>query len=124
MLSFNRYLGDHRFRLLDNLEAMNYDVETDPKYLTVYGKINEYLDLIGGEQFYYLSPPVRVKLKIERSTFLYKMQDFYDKSIVFTTKEGFDLFLEQNRDKFKNCKQFEMIKKVKWRDKFCIYDKI
>lgn len=118
---------DHGFRLLDSLEAMNYNVEKDPKFLTVYGKVDEYLDLAGGELFYRLVPPVRVTIRIERSTFMYKMRDLlYDKSIVFTTKVGFDFFLEQNRDKFKGYAQFKMIKskRVKYKDEFCIYDKI
>ena len=124
MLNFNRYQGNQSFRILDNLEALYYNIREDKKYLTVYGKVNEYLDLEGGELFYCLVPSARVIFKIERSTFTHKIQDFYDKSIVFTTKEGFDLFLEQNKDKFKDREQFEMIERVKYKDKFCIYDKI
>ena len=121
MLNFNRYQRNQSFRLLDNLEALNYNFSEDKKYLTVYGKVNEYLDLEGGELFYCLVP---ITFRIERSTFTYKIRDLYDKSIVFTTKEGLDLFLEQNADKFKDREQFKMFERVKYKDKFCIYDKI
>lgn len=124
MLTFHRYIGGQGFKVLDNIEAMNYGLEEDPKFLTVYGKINVYRDLVSGEIFYCLNPPYRVKLKLDRETFTYKIRDFYDKSLLFTTKEGFEDFMEQYKEKFKNPKQFEMVEREKSRDKFCIYDKI
>lgn len=124
MLNFYKYPGDSCFQILNDLEAMNYGLEEDKKYLTLYGKINVYVDLVGGEIFYHLVQPSCIKIKIERSTFTYKIRNFYDKSILFTTKEGFEDFVEQNKEKFKNPSLFKMIERVKYKDKFCIYDKI